>query len=338
MGRLIAAILVALLPLPAAAQQVWTPRSYDNGDFFFGTAALPDLSVALSCGERSPMRPDWRGPQEMHATVTAPGTIQMRFSKRVLGPPRDELGNETREVEVLANGLTYRLPPVSFNYFDDAWTVSLSAADPFFAALADANGFQVESLLGRVNVSTTGLQSAWTQLIAFCEGKFQDIGLGWAPSPPGAAGQAPPPPAGSPAAPPAPRPANDAMVETAYTHVTQVCGRQPADLGPGHLLIGNIDGDGRNDVVIWWGAIDCGPPLPRPVCGAAQCLVETFLTAAWRGTPEQFYAASATIARGSNGLDLLQTTGRLAVCNDPAAPPDCIFYHGWVDGRFQRLN
>ena len=74
------------------------------------------------------MRPDWRGPQEMHATVTAPGAIQMRFSKQVLGPPRDELSAETRAVTILAGGGTYQLPPVSFNYFDDAWTVQLSAS------------------------------------------------------------------------------------------------------------------------------------------------------------------------------------------------------------------
>ncbi|MGZ2256878.1 hypothetical protein [Roseobacter sp. A03A-229] len=338
MGRLIAALLLLIWPLTAAAQQVWTPGSYDNGDFFFGTATLPDFSVSLSCGERSPMRPDWRGPQELHATVTAPGAIQMRFSKQVLGPPRDELSAETRAVTIFAGGGTYQLPPVGFNYFDDAWTVQLSAFDPFFPALTQANGFQVDSLLGRVNIPTTGLQGAWLQLIAFCEGKFRDIGMGWGSSPPGAAGPAPQPPAGSPAQPSAPQPQSDAMVETAYTHVAQVCGRDPATLGPGHLLIGNIDGDGRNDVVIWWDAIDCGPPIRRPVCGAAQCLVETFLTAAWSGTPEQFYASSASVVRGSNGLDLLQTTGRLAVCNDPAAPPDCTFYHGWSGGRFQRLN
>lgn len=329
MARLIAALIFALLPFGATAQQVWTPGSYDNGDFFLGTATLPDFNIALSCGERSPMRPDWRGPQEMHATVTPPGVLQMRFTKRVLGPPRDELGNETREVTVWADGTSYQLSPVRFGYQDDAWVVQLYADDRLFGALSQANGFQVESLAGRLNFSTTGFESAYVQLVSFCEGKFGDIGMDWTTAP---AATAPQP------APAAPVPQNDAMADVAYAHVAQVCGRDPVRLGPGHLLLGNIDGDGRNDVVIWWDAIDCGPPLARPVCGAGQCLVETFLTAAWRGTPEQVYATSAGIVRGQNGLDLLQTSGRPAVCQAPNAPADCLFYHGWRDGRFERLN
>ena len=337
MERLIAALLLALWPLTATAQQVWIPGSYDNGDFFFGTATLPDLSIALSCGERSPMRPDWRGPQDMHAMVTPPGVVQMRFAKTLLGAPQNELGNETREVSIVIGELAYRLPPVTFDYFDDAWVVQLAATDPFFAAFLQAESVQAESLVGRFYVPTAGLQSSWMQLIAFCESKFRDIGMGWAPAP-AAVTPPPAPPAPQSPLPQTPVPQNDAMVEVAYSHVRQVCGRDPVTLGPGHLMIANIDGDGRLDVVIWWGAIDCGSPMPQPVCGAAQCLVETFLTGAWRGTPEQVYAASAGIVRASNGLDLVQITGRLAVCQDPTAPPDCRFYWGWHQGRFQRLN
>ncbi|MEP2641144.1 hypothetical protein [Roseobacter sp.] len=336
MVRIIAALLVMIWPLMASAQQVWISGSYDNGDFFLGTARLPDGSVALSCGERSPLRPDWLGPQDAHATVTAPGTIVMRFSKQVLGPPRDELANETREIKIVANGVEYQLPAVRFDYFDDGWSVALPANDPFFAGVIAGYGFQVDSLLGHVNVPTVGLAGALPQVIAFCEAKFGDIGLHWSDNPSGVVVS--PPPTGAAVQPTQPAPQNDAMVDVAYAHVAQVCGQTPASLGPDHLMIGNIDGDGRTDVVIWWGAIDCGPPRRRPACGAAQCRVDTFLTAAWRGMPQQFNAASVSVARGSDGLDLVQTTGRRAACQTPSAPAECRVFHGWQNSRFQRLN
>jgi hypothetical protein len=327
MVRMIAILLFWLLPVAAVAQAPWRHGSYDNGDFFLGTATLSDLSVALSCGERSPLRPAWRGPQDMHALVTPAGQLQLRFVKALLGAPTDPLSDETRDVILTAAGAGYQLPPVGFDYHADAWVVRLGAEDPVFAAMAASERIDLQGAAGVFSFPGAGFAPAYAQLMAFCQAKFAAIGVGWPIA--NAAGQ------------PAPAdPAADALWPHVSAHLVETCGGAVASLNEGYALRANLDGDGAADFVIAWDAITCAGSIPRPYCGASQCAVDVFVSSAFRpGTrPETIYAAAVSVGPGPGGRDVLRLAGRLANCRAPGAPPDCIFHWAWRNGTLERIR
>lgn len=348
--------VVAVLPGAASAQDAWTYGSFDNGAWFEAWVTSPDAGVSLNCGGNSPGgqplpqtdEPMVTANYAMNLTIALPGLRPTT----VTGAPRGDL------VVAGDTGAAFVLPLAHWDELNGTgWIQSVRYGDPLLELMRGAGALAFDAGGQRhATYGTAGLAPALDSAMAFCDARWAATGVpipatavasvqglrtrGIDVAPTKAATLPPPPSAPEPAPPMAT--ASDTLLARVHAHVAKNCGRLPAGLTANAVRAANIDGDGNTDYVLAWDDVDCGAGSggSRPFCGASQCLVEVFLSSSWaRGEgPEAMYAAAVDVVAGANGLDLVQTAGRLAVCNAPEAPPDCRFYWGWTVSGYGRVK
>lgn len=301
MARLIAALVLAAGP---AVAQDWQFGSFDNGAWFEAHAFVSDASLSVMCGGVSPGGLPL--PQSDEPMITDVGTVMLTLSEAVTGlpgamdpPPRDD-------VALVADGLGYALPGLEYDLMNaSGWMRPLSLSEPLIGKIMSAqrlavlrpDGAQIE--LPRANAGTV-----MAQMIEFCQER-------WA----------------TPAAAPS-------MAAAAEAAILAGC-NGPATRMEGYLLEGEIDGDGRPDVVLDWSEVSCSGDMPRPFCGASLCSADVYLSGSFDRTgPAQLLAQGVALVDLSNGNKAVEVGASLSGCVGDV----CTFYWYWTGQSFEELQ
>lgn len=308
---------LAVWPGMAAAQN-WQLHTHDDGSFFLAQIhAGPALS--LLCGGKSPQ---WLNPYQtgnLEPEITAPGVLRLGFDPHSVGLPQGGYEPARGDIVLVAAGQGFRLPNAVWNDLTYSWQADVTAADPLFTALASGGAIEVHSRAGRLALTGAGFAEVFGRMTAYCQRRFAATGQAW----PGASA---PPPQGAATAPGS---AAGVMAQAAETAIAKGC-NGPAARAAGYLLAGNIDGDGREDIVLDWNRISCLSGHPRPFCGAALCSADVFLTARFARQPQPIglLALGVRLQPLSNGNMAVATGGSLAMCQGRGASA-CEFLYWW---------
>lgn len=349
MGRLIAAILMLLAGKAFASD--WQYMSFDNGAWFEAHVTHATGEVAFNCGGAWPQGLPLL--QSDAPLLTADYTLDLGLAQPQLGgggnaetpPPKDNL-------VVVTEAGGFRLPRADYDLlYQRGWVQPLFMGDALLAGIFRTEALAVDQDGTRLGYyDADGLNTVLTQLVAFCDARWAATGVQL----PAAATPlinsirtqrvdiTPTPVGQAPALNTTPRAqqTDAGLWRAVQSFILQACQGSVNQYLDGYAKAANLDADGVYDYVIAWDAIQCGPPYPRPYCGAAQCAVDIFVSSIYApGTqPETIYAAAVDVVPGPDGRDLVQIAGRLALCNQPDAPPDCLFLWGWINGELVRVN
>ncbi len=317
--RLTLALAVMASPVLAVAQG-WEFNTFDDGSYF--SAAIrtePGPAFALLCGERSPrgLSPQQTG--NMEPDITRPDSVRLFFDDAAISG-FDGATLERQDVLLVVGSTGYRLPTIIWDELFSAWQTDLQANDPVFNVIAGQPEFELRSADRSVVVPANGFGAAFAQLTAHCQAMFTAIGKPWATVP-----------AAQPSA-----PVRAGMREVAEASIRTGCGG-PAQLDANAILTGNIDGDGREDVVVDWSAITCSGGYPRPFCGAAMCSATVFVSQGFDASegPADLLAAGVRLIDLNNGNNGVVTGGSLSMCQQRGTT-SCDFIWYW-DGNDLRL-
>lgn len=303
---------MAMLALigPASAQE-WSGSQFDDGSYFSATLALIDgPGPALVCGERSPRGLSPAATGNLEPDITPVGAFRLYLSDRAVGAPRPQQVQRD-DVLIVANGAGYRLRGLRWNEAFSTWQIDLPANDPSFAAIAAAPEFELRHEGGARRLSSAGFAAGLSGLSTYCQTMFASIGKPW----------------------PAiqvPRPAVQTMRQLAEAGIRQGCGGA-AHWTPEAILPAQIDGDGVEDIVVDWRAVTCATGTPRPNCGAANCLVEIYISALYPrvGAPESTLALGVRRQPLNNGNDAVALAGSLSSCTRAAGQTGCETLSYW---------
>ncbi|URF49722.1 hypothetical protein M8007_11545 [Dinoroseobacter shibae] len=318
---ILSSLAAAVLTLTGTAvcAETWNLRSHDDGSFFLHSMSGPAGSFALECGEKSvrglsPLQTGNTTPR-----VTRADALRIGFGSATLGLPRSE--GSRSDVMLVVGRAGFQLPELIWDELDGSWGAELSATDPAFTEIAQAEvfGIYTASDAQMRTLSAVGFGSVHARLLQSCAAGFAAIGQPWV--------------VGLPE-PAAPWQANGTEAR-ARTALTEGC-NGAFDLEPSALLRGQIDGDGIEDVVLDWGSVTCRSGPARPFCGAAMCSVDVFLSAR-SGAPETLLALGVRLQPLSNGLQGVATGGSLAMCQDRGGG-SCEFLWYWTGTGLEELR
>lgn len=315
-------VIVSLFALSLAAQveaqtTEWRFQSFDDGSFFTGSIVPSDDSdLMFLCGERSPQGLTALQTGNMEPDITPRDSLRLYMNDKLIGS-HDGVTQERQDVLLVVGATGYRLLGVNWNDLYSTWEVDLPATDPVFSVIAEQASFEVRSNGGTRVIASKGFGKAHATLTEHCQSMFTAIGQPWNSVAPAAA----------------PKPSMRRVAEAA---IQSGCGG-PATMGPKTFLSGEIDGDGTEDVVVFWNEITCTGGYPRPFCGASACSAQVFVSSGHaRGDrPEDLLAQAVWLQPLSNGNMGIVTVGRLATCQNR---PNCEFTWYWNGHEIVRLD
>ena len=305
-----AAMILALLPGVAAAQD-WSMSQFDDGSYFSATLAPVDgPGPALVCGERSPQGVSPAVTGNTEPDITPPGAFRIYISDRSIGAPGAHRHSRD-DVLLVAGDIGFRLRGLRWNELFSTWEIDLPANDPAFAAIAGQDRFELRSDQGSHVISALGFARGLQQLTGYCSAMFAAVGLPW-PQQQGAAGQA------------------GAMRRAAEADIRRGC-NGPASWTAAALKSANIDGDGVEDIVLDWREVTCTGQMMNPFCGAAMCSADIYISALYprTGKPESWLAQGLRIQPLSNGNDGVAMGASFASCREAFGKEDCEFLKYW---------
>lgn len=322
MFRALHCFLAALLALCAgiAQAQVWVASQADDGAYVYGSASPEPVQVWLSCNAPSAQRLPPVQVDAHEETVSAPYTIRLEFGLGLIPG-----GDFRADIHLWIGETAYRLPPVAPNELVGVWELTLSMADPMLTALRAASRLVLAPGSDQAwEIPVAGLPEASKAAMQTCVDAWIAAGFDV-------------PPALSEFAPAWGGGAATPMRVAADRAVAEGC-NGPATRGPGYLLAGNVDGDGVEDIVLDWDAVECAAPPARPFCGAALCSADLFLSATYprTGQPEGWLAMGVELVPLSNGNDGVRIGTSLATCTERALP-DCTLLFYWDGEEFREL-
>lgn len=324
------ALAALVFSTPAAqAQTDWTSWSSDSGTYIFSFAIAPGESMRIGCTAPSPQgRPAIEtGSHESHHT--GPFGVVLAFQDQLFdwAPPYQING-----ATMFVGDTGYRLPPFSLDELRGT-AVYLSMADPLVEALYTADRLVLDTGQGKAfEYPVAGLSGALETAMRTCVDRWTVMGqplpaaLARYSFPSGATGENT---HNDTAAAPDPR-------AIAQGYINMRCNGQGTAQAEG-VSFGDIDGDGRDDVLVDWGAVDCaqgGMPL---YCGASLCAGDVLLSGldyvAREG--ESLLGMSHALVPLSNGNMGISSSGNLSMCGANTA---CSFIFFWDGARLSELK
>jgi len=304
-------VLALLFHSSASAAQDWRHAVTNNGQWFEGWLVSPGDAMSIWCGGPTLGGPGL--PQTDEPMLTDPGTFDLAVGFAALDPASAAIFTGTRsDLMIVAAGQGFGLPEAHWDELNGmGWVQRLGLHDPMFAALAQDGEVQVWA--GDVFVASVpgrGLREGLAVVGASCQ-------AGWGLSP-ASAGPAVPPPSQAPA------PVQiQTLTEAAADAIARGC-NGAAVTEPGHLLSGDLDGDGSADLILDWGAVACVSGPPRPFCGAANCAAEVFLSSRPDRVPfDVLLGAGVGIEAGPVGATRLTTGVTAGRCAESTRPGRC---------------
>lgn len=287
---LLAWALAAALWGTAGMAQVWATARYDDGHFVYHTArAGAGLTFACYAPSRQGKTAFEVGAHETQATKR--GMIRLEFDTTLIAVHGVSVARS--DLVLWIDGTGYLLPEAQQSDFYGYWGVALKWDDGLFKAL---NGAETVIL-------APGQEKAWQFPVTRIGQALGALRRGcesdWA------------------AAQPAPA---KGAVQTVITVPPQVADRVtigcsgPAPLTPEALQAGDLDRDGAPDFVLDWGRITCPGPSPRPMCGAANCTHDVFLSSRGYGRPVEYLGTVLAIITLPDGTLGLARRGSFSLC------------------------
>lgn len=330
MARVITVLAGLWLALPASAQS-WQANSFDTGALIHGAAFSERSLLALSCTAPSPggLELIATGDHESLRTDTAYDLV-VSFSIDLLDPWG--ISPDLPAPSLIIDGQSHPLPAMNYSDFYGSWTGWARFDGPGVLELFDATALIVDTGTGTSqSLAVDGLAAAMTAGLSPCLQRWLELGH---PLPARLAAhinrnetEAAPPPTPHQAFPVPQMPPPNVI-----TYLTAGCQGsftgETADIGSA-----DFDRDGIADFVLDWNDLTCqGEIGPRPNCGAANCLIDVFLSSRNYTNPEGLLAIGFTMTTLPDGRPGIITGGTASVCHyeDCTAP--------WVfDGQgFQR--
>lgn len=279
----------------------WQVNNSDDGSFYYGSAMLSSTAGAglfeVFCGGRSPQGLDPMVTGNVEPSLTKPGEMGLYLSTDLIGAQSFGGGART-DVMIVVGALGYRLPAVTGNELIGTWEQHVQLTDPLVAALQSGTPMDIRTGAGgRVVLDTIGAAKSISQALEFCAIKAKT----------------------------APRVDLNAAVDA---YIFEGCGGA-ASATSNYLLRGDLDRDGREDIVLDWSAVTCPGAMPRPFCGAANCSVDVFLSSifARKGLPEMYLGLGPELVMRAEGLELI-IGGTYSLCGAVQDRLPCQRY-GW---------
>ncbi len=301
------AAFFAICPALAVAQD-WRHAVTNNGQWFEGWLVAPGEAMSIWCGGPTIGGPGL--PQTDEPMLTDPGTFDLAVRFPGLDPAEAAIFTGTRsDLVIVAAGQGFGLPEAHWDELNGlGWIQRLGLSDPLFAALAQsvevqvwAGGAQVAALTGR------GLAEGLAVIGASCQ-------AGWGAAPAASAPTAPAGQDGSVAA---------GIVAAAQAGIARGC-NGPATTESRAFRTGDLDGDGRADLVVDWAGITCQNGLRRPFCGAANCSAEVYLSSRPDRMPfDTILGAGVALEAGPGGTVRLISGVTAASCPRTTRPDRC---------------
>jgi hypothetical protein len=297
--------ITVLLPVCGFAQ-AWDLRKFDDGSFFAGTLTNGQ-GMNLSCGERSPRGVDPMVTGNVEPLLTQPQSYVFDFDPKLIGDPPMTPGGRN-DVMFVAGTKGYVLSQVYRDELFGTWRVHLTQDDRAFEGLRGQRVLDIRWNGGQAQLSAQGFDVGFAALEDYCSTMFAAIGKSWAIAPDLSA-------KGNP------------MRSAAEQAIRTGC-NGPATFETDYLLLGDIDGDGAEDVVIDWDAVRCLGSNPRPFCGASMCSADVFLSSVFpaKRKSEGLLAFGVGLVDLSNGAKGVKVGGPLAACQ---SVDDCTFTYYW---------
>lgn len=317
MNRIIRVLASLVAVLGSAAQADWVLDTRDDGALFYGglVSNPPNMSircVGLSAGGRNLVEAD------AHETAqTPPYSVRIEITPTLI----PFAPNALRRGDILfwLDGAGYQFPEVIWNDLDGVWTINVALADPLIAALQGASDFVMGPAAGQhYRIDVTGLGAALTQATAFCVSEYARLG------------HPVPGPLMPFAADGSQERGGDTMVDLAEAAISRSCNGS-RQVEPGHILVGNIDGDASPDAVVDWRKITCSVGAPRPFCGASNCAADVYLSRKFpqTGQAEIMLAVGVSLIPLDNGTEGLQLGGSLSSCHSAGKGNACTSIWYW---------
>lgn len=319
--------LVALLAAPAAAQ-TWQSDTGDSTALLYAGAFAPGGTTAFSCTTPSPQGVPLieTGDHEAVRTDT-PYDMVVSFNIDLFDP--FTLPEDLDNVRIILDDVPYALPTVSYSDFYGSWTVWTQMSNGLFPALIRAQTMVVDSGTGTAyTYPTDGLREAVLTTVNFCIAGWETRGeispravLTWASGQNAATATPPPAPVADPLLrtaqimPQGLQPAPDVALpaappDTTLERVTAQC-QGAWGVDPQYVRGADLDGDGAGDYILNYAGVDCqGAVTGRAHCGAANCLIDVFLSSRGYAQPIEFLAIGLDAVidqQGRVGLMMIST-------------------------------
>jgi hypothetical protein len=332
---LLRAALVALaLATPARAE--WSVGSFDNGQWFESWVSIPvgTGAVALQCGGLSPK--GLPPPASDEPMLTDPYTLGLRVSNELTGRPEPLSGGQLPGAMMVAGATGYLLNDFGWDIVNSgALRQPVAFADPLIAALLSETRIELHLPgVAPISLGNAGLRDSLLQALAYCDARWAALGE----AVPAAAipvVNAARTAAVASSAPPAPSAAaatagpTEMLRAQVAVRVVKVCEAE-GDLGPDALLSGDIDGDGLADLVLNWAEVTCRGAIARPLCGAAFCSADLFLTTRPDAPLSDLIAVGVSLEPGTEGRMDLVTGLTAASCENATRPASCEQVWRWT--------
>ncbi len=317
MDRLICIILGAYCALTSAVAADWVPDIRDDGALFYGGVVSNPPHIAIRC--IGPSR-GGRNPVEVgaHETALTPiYAVRFEFSTTVI--PLANGNTQRNDVIMWLDRAGYQFPAISFSELESVWSVNVGLSDPLIGAMQRATEIIVGPSAGtHHSVDASGLNEALSTATAFCVSEYARLGH------PVPAALLPFAVEGSQER------GGDTIADLAEAAVEQACSGGMR-VEPGHILVGNIDGDLAPDAVIDWRKITCTNGHPQPFCGASTCAADVYLSRKYGlvQRPESLLALGVSLIPLNNGTQGVKVGGSLGVCNAAGRGNACDFIWYW---------
>lgn len=250
---LTAALCVAALP--ALAEWQASVTSYAGVRFAAATDPSGMLTIRCAAPDPAAASPGQAG---------TPYNAKLELSGALFAP---DAAGDRMTATLVPDDTGYRFPDSVFDAERNLWPLPVAMADPSLLATLQSNRMVLHNGRGKAwQFSTEGLEAAVSATFHACiEGwRAQDHTI-----PPALAGFAPPKTALALA--------DHALPKTIAQRVAVAC-NGPFEFDPATLLTGLIDGDQATDYVLNWNDVRCTSGLARPLCGAANCSIDVFLS------------------------------------------------------------
>lgn len=325
-----AALFLLFLAAPAMAQD-WRVFTSDDGSFFYGAAQGPGLT--LECGGRSPRGLDPMVTGNVEPSITAP------FSFNLI-PADAAVGNRgpgpLSDVTLQTGQAGYYLPALMRNELNGTWEQPIAMTDQLVITLRNEGRTILTSPgIGATEVPTRGMRAAIDQVVAYCGGLWAQTGHA---VPLLLQGGAAPPPAAPP-----PSDAEQRLINMVNADLAEACAGGQASLSPDALQRGDFDGDGQQDILLFWRDVTCitGPNVSfgsgAGFCGAAACSGSVYLSTRPVKRDSDLLALGASVLQRPDGGADIVAYPSLSVCNSEFGTTSCTHRFRWNGGDFQRV-
>lgn len=315
-------LLIALLLTPfAAIAQEWRATLSSDNAYVGGWVGIPSYALGFSCAARAPAQGSVINSTWFETSIAPPWHYLIGISENLI--PYEQ--GTRNDLILFVDQTGYRLPPTAHNEMEGGWQFELPMTDGLFAQLPKASRLVLQ----------VGTQAAWELPVANLGPALDTLrntcAQTWI-----ATGFAAPAGLDPITGPVAPAPAANTpfhLPPQVQAFADARC-NGPARIGPQALQAGDLDFDGRPDVLMDWNDVLCPGETRSGYCGAANCSIDFFMSTRGYAHTYDVLAVGAQILPHLSGALGVRMGGTARVC----AEIDCSAVNLWNGQNFRSLE